>query len=161
MDMNRRDAFAGLAAMALLAKLGAAQTGAAASGVQEAAKTQNTDLAPVTSQVFHFDALKASTRPGGGWGRPVMHGTLPTGEFVELHETGLGPGMEPHPAHKHRNTEFLLIREGTLEYTGDGKVETVGPGDVIYSASMVMHGIKNVGTTVATYFVVSISHGQM
>jgi quercetin dioxygenase-like cupin family protein len=114
------------------------------------------------SRVFRFDQMEVQKHDNGGWGRPVMHGTLPTGEFVEVHETGLPPGQMPHPPHQHRNTEFVLIREGHVEYWGaDGKREPMGPGDIAYSASNQMHGMKNSGDTMATYFVVSISHGQL
>ena len=81
------------------------------------------------SHVFHFDQMTVQKHDNGGWGRPVMHGTLPTGEFVEVHETMLPPGQMPHPPHKHRNTEFVLMREGNVEYWGeDGKHEPMGPG---------------------------------
>ena len=113
------------------------------------------------SHVFHFDQMPVQQHANGGWGRTVMHGTLPTGEFVEVHETMLPAGQMPHPPHKHRNTEFVLIREGNLEFYDNGKPEPCGPGDIVYTASNQMHGMKNVGTTPAMYFVVSISHGQM
>jgi uncharacterized cupin superfamily protein len=111
------------------------------------------------SRVFR---LKVDQHANGGWGRQVMHGTLPTGEFVEVHETGLPPGQMPHPPHKHRNTEFVLIREGHVEYLdADGTRIPMGPGDIAYSASNQIHGMKNTGSMMATYFVVSISHGQL
>jgi quercetin dioxygenase-like cupin family protein len=113
------------------------------------------------SRVFHFDQMPVRNYANGGWGRTVMHGTLPTGEFVEVHETMLPAGQMPHPPHKHRNTEFVLIREGKLEFYNNGSPEPCGPGDIVYTASNQMHGMKNVGTTPAMYFVVSISHGQM
>lgn len=114
------------------------------------------------SRVFHFDEMKVEHHSNGGWGRPVMHGTLPTGEFVEVHETMLPPGQVPHPEHKHRNSEFVLIREGKVQYWGeDHKPVTAGPGDVIFSASNQLHGMKNTGDVNASYFVVSISHGQL
>ena len=146
--MNRREMVGAMTAFAMLAAVAEAQT---------------TDTTPMAeSKVFRFDALPVVKNANGGESRAVMHGTLPTGEFVEVHETMLPPGKEPHPAHKHRNTEFVLIRQGKLEYTGNnGKPEPVGVGDVIYSASNQMHGLKNVGTTNAQYFIVSISHGQM
>ena len=153
---NRRDVCVAAGAFAALGGLMAeAQTPQGAGGAAD-----TVDMA--RSRVFRFDQLPVQQHPNGGWGRAVMHGTLPTGEFVEVHETGLPPGEMPHPAHKHRNTEFVMIREGHVEYwSEDGKREPMGPGDLVYSASNQMHGMKNVGNTMATYFVVSISHGQM
>ena len=158
MDMNRRDACVAMAAFAslggLLAQAQEAQTGAGSSSA-------GSDASMAVSKVFHFDDMQVSNHPNGGWGRAVMHGTLPTGEFVEVHETMLPAGQMPHPPHRHRNTEFLLIRQGKLQFLNNGVPEPVGVGDVVYTASNQMHGLKNVGDTPALYFVVSISHGQM
>jgi quercetin dioxygenase-like cupin family protein len=155
--MNRRDVCLAAGAFALLGGLLAeAQTGREA---HSGTAADTVDMAQ--SRVFHFDQMPVQQHANGGWGRQVMHGTLPTGEFVEVHETMLPAGQMPHPPHKHRNTEFVLIREGKLEFYNNGKPEPCGPGDIVYTASNQMHGMKNVGTTPATYFVVSISHGQM
>ena len=148
--MNRREAFAALTAFALM------------SGIAEAqAEGSAADPELAKSKVFRFRDMKATQNSNGGWSRPVVHGTIPTGEFVELHETMLPPGQMPHPPHQHRNSEFLLIRQGKLEYLNEGVPEPVEVGDVVYSASNRMHGLKNVGDVDAMYFVVSVSHGQM
>jgi quercetin dioxygenase-like cupin family protein len=160
--MNRRDACVAMVAFASLGELLAkAQEVKTSSGAQagEGSAAPSEDMA--MSKVFRFDEMPVKPSANGGWGRAVMHGTLPTGEFVEVHETMLPAGQMPHPPHKHRNTEFLLIRQGKLEYLNEGKPEPVGVGDVVYTASNRMHGLKNVGDTPALYFVVSVSHGQM
>ena len=144
--MNRRDVLGALSALALL--------GLGAPGAEAQAVGNTTDMAKST--VFHFDQMPLSHNANGGWGRMVMHGTLPTGEFVELHETMLPAGKMPHPPHKHSHSEFLLIREGKLEFLDEGTPMPAGPGDVVYTASNRLHGLKNVGTTDAMYFVVAV-----
>jgi len=148
--MERRDLLGGLAALMVMgARAGEAQM--AASG----------EKAPVVSKLYKFGEMAVKDRPNGGWARPVFAGRLPTGEYVELHETQLGPGEMPHPAHRHAFTELFLIREGQVQFQNDGKMEMAGPGDVIYAASMVLHGIKNVGTVPVNYFVMAVGEGAV
>lgn len=152
MNMNRRDlcvALSSIAAMAAALPAKGQKVSTAPSSAEE----------PVLSEqrTFRFDELPVKKGPNGET-RPVLHGVLPTGESVELHETTLLPGHMPHPPHKHKHSELMLIREGTLEFDNDGKPERVGPGGVIFAASNVMHGLKNIGETNANYFVVAIGH---
>jgi quercetin dioxygenase-like cupin family protein len=145
MTMNRRDLCVALSAFAAAAW---PADGQAAPIVQ---------AEPVLSvpQVYPFESLPVA-HSANGESRAVLQGVLPTGEAVELHETTLLPGHMPHPPHKHRHSEFMLVREGTVEFDNDGKFERVGPGGVIFAASNVMHGLKNVGETNAVYFVIAI-----
>jgi mannose-6-phosphate isomerase-like protein (cupin superfamily) len=116
---------------------------------------------PTESTTFSFDKLPVTQSPNGAATCPVLRGITPTGETIELHETTLLPGQMPHPAHKHVHTEMMLIREGTVEFitldkNGVDRSERVGPGGVCYAASNTMHGLKNVGTLAANYFVIAI-----
>jgi mannose-6-phosphate isomerase-like protein (cupin superfamily) len=108
------------------------------------------------SRAFQFDQLPVHRSTGGAETRPVMKGTLATGEAVEIHETTLMPGQMPHPAHKHVHSEFMMIREGTVEFLMEGRSEQVGPGGVLYAASGETHGLKNTGAVPAKYFVIAI-----
>ncbi|HEV2709737.1 MAG TPA: cupin domain-containing protein [Edaphobacter sp.] len=108
------------------------------------------------SEAFPYDKLPVSHSKNGGESRHVTQGVLPTGEYVEMHETTLPPGQMPHPPHKHRHSEFMMIRVGTVEFDNDGRKETVGPGGVIFAASGKMHGLKNTGNVAAQYFVIAI-----
>jgi quercetin dioxygenase-like cupin family protein len=54
---------------------------------------------------------------------------------------------------------MFLMREGTLELTVNGKTYPLGPGSVGFVRSNEDHGVKNVGTTPANYFVVEIGLG--
>jgi quercetin dioxygenase-like cupin family protein len=150
-NLNRRDlcvALSSFAAMAAALPAKAQSTTASTAPAENVLSKQRT---------FRFDELLVKKGPNGE-SRPVLQGVLPTGEAVEMHETTLLPGHMPHPAHKHRHSELMLIREGTLEFDNDGTPERVGPGGVVFAASNVMHGLKNIGETNANYFVVAIGH---
>jgi quercetin dioxygenase-like cupin family protein len=117
--------------------------------------------APLTSGSFRFSDLESrKNNNGSGEVRSITKGTTPTGEELEVHETALLPGKTPHPPHRHKHSEFWLIREGEVEITINGKAYRLGPGSAAFAASNDEHGIRNVGENVATYFVVGVGPMQ-
>ena len=148
-ELNRRDFTAALAAFAALGTVLADAQG-------KVGPATGSDGMLSKSVVFHYDQLPVSPSANGGSSRAVLSGFLPTGEFVEVHETSLPAGQMPHPPHHHTHSEFILIREGQIEYVSDNPPQTLGPGSIIFNASNLRHGMKNIGTTMANYFVVAI-----
>jgi quercetin dioxygenase-like cupin family protein len=110
------------------------------------------------SAMYPFEKLPVRT-PNNAQIRDVLKGKLATGESLEVHQTTLPAGGAPHPPHRHVHSEMWLIREGTVELTVNGTNYRLGPGSVGFVHSNDEHGIKNVGTTPATYFVVAIGPG--
>jgi len=111
----------------------------------------------LSSSAFPFSDLPVrANQNGSGEMRNVVKGSVPTGEQVEVHETTLRPGATPHAPHRHKHSEFWLIREGTVEITINGKGHQLGAGSVAFAASNDEHGIKNIGNMPANYFVVAI-----
>jgi mannose-6-phosphate isomerase-like protein (cupin superfamily) len=110
------------------------------------------------SATYPFRELSVSNANGAEF-RPVLKGKLATAESLEVHETTLPPGAMPHAPHHHVHSEMWLIREGTVQLTINGTSHVMGPGSVGFVHSNDEHGIKNVGTTPATYFVVAVGPG--
>ena len=119
-------------------------------GVQK----QNNQLSQ--SRVFHVDELPVRTMPNGGKSWDVVRGTLGTGETITVHVSSQPAGLPPNPPHKIDHSEFIFVREGSLEFQFDGKSERVGPGGIIFVAPGTMHSARNVGDGPAGYFVISI-----
>jgi mannose-6-phosphate isomerase-like protein (cupin superfamily) len=117
-----------------------------------------TQESALPSAMYPFEKLPIRT-PNNAEIRDVLKGKLATSESLEVHETTLQPGGAPHPPHHHLHSEMWLIREGTVEITVNGTSYRLGPGSVGFVHSNDEHGIKNVGTTPATYFVVAIGPG--
>ena len=111
--------------------------------------------ATLASAVFPYDSLRAHAS-GAATIRDIVKGKAPTGEQVEVHETVLAPGGRPHAPHRHQHSEFWLIKEGTVEITINGTPHQLGPGSAAFAASNDEHGIRNIGQTPASYFVVAV-----
>ena len=123
-------------AVATLAAVAAAQSGAPA----------------LRSRVFDSVHIKPETTKAGER-RAVFDAPTATLERFESHVTSLNPGQSLHPPHKHVEEEMMIVREGTVEATLNGQATRVEVGGMIFCASGEMHGLKNVGTTRATYYV--------
>lgn len=112
------------------------------------------------ARAIPMSQVKATATANGGERRQMLHGTLATGEPVELHQSMQTPGTPAPALHVIHHSELILVREGTLEFQHDvdGKIvtETAGPGDVFYIAYGTRHSVRNAGTTEARYFVVEI-----
>jgi mannose-6-phosphate isomerase-like protein (cupin superfamily) len=64
----------------------------------------------------------------------------------------LDPGASPHPPHRHPEEEFLIVAAGIGEIECGGKTTAVGPGDIMYCAGNVLHGITNTGQVPLTFY---------
>ena len=91
--------------------------------------------------------------------RPILDGETHAGTHLEVHETTLAPGSEPHPPHRHEHEEFFLVMKGSLTVTIAGATGVIGPGGVAFVHSNELHGVHNYGTDRAQYFVVAVGAG--
>jgi quercetin dioxygenase-like cupin family protein len=156
--MNRRELCVALSSFAALAAVAAeAQEPGNLPETMAVPKPPGSAGDPVlsTPRSFRFEDLPV-VKTANGETRAVIRGVLPTGEAVEMHETSLLPGHMPHPPHQHKHSEFMMVREGQMEFENNGKPERIGPGGVMFATSGILHGLKNVGDTTAQYFVIAI-----
>jgi quercetin dioxygenase-like cupin family protein len=121
------------------------------------AATQAAGANPLAAaRVFSYDEMTATTAPNGAVGRFVVKGTLATGESISVHETMQPAGTTPNPAHRIEHSELIVVEEGTLAFTHDGKTEQADAGSVIYVAYGTLHAVKNIGAGQARYVVIQI-----
>ena len=105
------------------------------------------------SSVFHWADLQVVPTKVGER-RPVCNAPTPTLANLEIHITTLNPGEVPHPPHQHADEELMIVKEGTLEALQGDKTNIVTTGGLVFEASNELHGLRNVGTNRATYFVI-------
>jgi quercetin dioxygenase-like cupin family protein len=150
MAISRRELFRGLPGFGLPAMILPAELSLRAASPQDGA---------LPSAGYTFDKLPMRS-PNNDQVRDVLKGKLATGESLEVHETTLSPGGMPHAPHHHVHSQMWLVREGNVEVTVNGRQRfRLGPGDVGFVHSNEEHGVMNVGTTPATYFVVAVGPG--
>ena len=112
------------------------------------------------TQHFKYDALPV-TANGKNKRLDMFRAKTHTGFKMESHSSEIAPGEVNHPPHQHLREEMMLIREGTMELTIGGKPFRLGPGDVGVIGSNEMHNAKNVGTSMARYFIVNIGRDDV
>lgn len=89
-------------------------------------------------------------------GRRFFEGAEHSGFNLEAHETVLGPGTETHPPHSHPHEEIIIVMEGTVQVSVDGRSETAEAGSVIYYEPKRPHSLRNAGTGSCRYYVIEL-----
>lgn len=112
--------------------------------------------AKLPSTVFHPETLAVKITPNGTR-RDVTRTPTATLEVLESHLTVLKPGMMSHPPHRHPNEEMIILEDGTVEASINGKTRRAEKGSVFFFASNDLHNMTNVGTTPATYLVLNFT----
>ena len=87
--------------------------------------------------------------------RSVVRQPTRTLDELEMHITTLNPHTASHKPHTHPNEEMVIVKEGTLQAHVNGREILVGPGSVLFFASMQPHAVQNVGDTPASYYVIN------
>jgi quercetin dioxygenase-like cupin family protein len=105
------------------------------------------------SSAFDWTEIEVRTTATGER-REFFGGKTATLDRLTCHVTTLKAGEAPHPPHQHPEEELIIVKEGTLEAMQKGRTAKLGPGSVIFEASNDLHGLRNVGATPASYFVI-------
>lgn len=108
------------------------------------------------SAVFHWEKLAVKpTRTGER--RDIVDRATATMKRFESHVTTLDAGQAPHAPHRHPDEEVVIVKEGSVEVTIEGKSQVAGAGSMFLFASNELHGMKNAGSSRATYWVIRIA----
>jgi quercetin dioxygenase-like cupin family protein len=121
------------------------------------AASENTPTSQPTtlpSGVFNW-AEMAVKATASGERRALAQQPTATLDELEMHITTLNPGERAHAPHRHPHEELILLKEGTLEAMINDRLIPMPAGSVLFIAPNDLHVVRNVGTTPATYFVVT------
>ncbi|HEU4779385.1 MAG TPA: cupin domain-containing protein [Steroidobacteraceae bacterium] len=104
------------------------------------------------SGVYAWESLPVE-KTDSGERRAVFDAATATVDRLETHVTTVNAGTGSHAAHRHPDEELVYVREGAIEATINGVTHKATAGSVIFFASNDLHGMRNSGTTQASYFV--------
>jgi len=108
------------------------------------------------SSVWDWTKLEAETTATGERRRIVNSPTVTCTSF-SCHVTTVAPGTASHPAHRHPDEEIILVKDGMVEVTINGVSQRAGAGSIFFFGANDEHGLRNVGETAATYYVIRVA----
>ncbi len=160
MTLSRRDMMMVLPALAAAQAADGAQAGAQAgpgtSWTPEKATAGQAPIRPTLPARVYHSADVPYTGNETKKGRRFFYGPDHQGYNLEMHETVLGPGIETHGLHSHPHQEIIIVLEGTVQVSMDGRTEKVEAGSVIFYEPDKPHNLRNIGTGPCRYYVIEL-----
>ena len=109
--------------------------------------------AKLPSKIYDWTTLVPKPT-ANGVRRDLFDGPTTTLDKIHSHITTLNPGQNSGEPRKHLQEEVLVVKEGAVEVHLDGKLQTVGPGSVLFFAANAVTRLRNAGETPCTYIVI-------
>jgi (S)-ureidoglycine aminohydrolase len=106
------------------------------------------------SFVKQFDNAPFKPNTIGGGRRDFFECGTPMQKRFEIHVSTLKEGIRSHDPHTHTAAAIGELINGNTEMQIGDEFKKVNPGGVYYLGSNVLHAIKNIGETSATYFAI-------
>jgi XRE family transcriptional regulator, regulator of sulfur utilization len=102
-----------------------------------------------------YDWQKMDVTPtASGSRRALFDGPTSTLDKLHCHITTLNPGENSGEPRRHLQEEVIIVKEGLVEASVDGRTQTAGPGSVFFFAANAVTRLRNAGEKPATYIVV-------
>lgn len=105
------------------------------------------------SQIFAWEQLPVTPTPKGAR-REIADAPTVTCASLKIHATTLNVGEIPHAPHHHPVEEIILVKEGRLEATVNGRFLVASAGSILFIASNEEHGLRNLADGPTTYYVI-------
>ncbi|WP_207505779.1 cupin domain-containing protein [Telluribacter humicola] len=106
----------------------------------------------VPSVVYRWDEAPLS-RKAGSVQRVLLEGATPHFTHLKIHATTVEAGQAPHEAHDHPDEELVIVKEGELTVTYNGKTELLEAGSIALFMPGDRHGFENRSTGPVTYYI--------
>jgi (S)-ureidoglycine aminohydrolase len=107
---------------------------------------------PIEAKIYHWADAPVNKKENMEQ-RPLLEGSSVAFKHIKIHATTVYPHQSPHSIHKHDEEEMIIIKEGELTVTIEGKTQTLGAGSVALMISGEEHGFENKGNSNVTYYV--------
>ncbi len=107
----------------------------------------------IASKVIHRDDVKPELGPAGDL-RRYWNGVATRGlRDVVTGCAVLNPGQEVHPPHQHAEEEFIYLLKGRGAWHLDGNELDASAGDLLYTQSWTLHGLKNTSSEPLAFYI--------
>lgn len=109
------------------------------------------------SKVYKWSDLEVVKRPKGE-ARPILEGTTPHFKLFKVHATTVNPKSRMRDSeYTQENEELLIIKEGVLTVTVEGKTKELKPGGIALLMSGDKRSVVNNTDTPVTYYVFQLN----
>lgn len=109
-------------------------------------------LQPVKSGVYRWAERPVKVN-GDRESGVFLEGTAPALDYLRIHATTQYKGAKASPAHVNKEREELVIvKEGTMKATVNGKTRVLGAGSVVLIMPGQMQSFENIGDGPLTYY---------